>query len=309
MIKPYFDSKIGVLCGGFSREREVSLRSGQAVYDALIRQGYNAHKVDPALHDLAETGCTLFFNVLHGQFGEDGSVQAYLEHLGIPYTGSGVRSLVITMNKYLTKLALIRAGIPTPSFVLATQAYRPLAAEIDYPVIIKPICEGSSLGVEIVDNASQFDDVLSRALTQYGSCLIEQFIAGKEVSIGVLEKEGEPIALPILELRPKNRFYDFEAKYTEGKTDFIIPAELSPEVTLTAQGYAIRSHSVTECCGVSRIDMMVHPTEGPYVLEVNGIPGMTTLSDLPAQAKAYGLSFDELVLLILGSTRHQARGV
>ncbi len=309
MIKPYFDSKIGVLCGGFSREREISLRSGQAVYDALIRQGYNAHKVDPALHDLSASGCDLFFNGLHGPFGEDGSVQAYLEHIGVPYTGSGVRSMVITMNKYLTKLALIRAGIPTPSFKLATVVGRPSASEIQFPVVVKPISEGSSLGVEIVDKAAQFDEVLSRTLTQYGSCLIEQFIEGKEVSIGIIERDGQPMALPILELRPKNRFYDFEAKYTEGKTDFIIPAELSPEVTLIAQGYAIRSHQITECRGVSRIDMMVHPTEGPYVLEVNGSPGMTTLSDLPAQAKAYGLSFDELVLLILGSTRHHERGV
>ena len=186
---------------------------------------------------------------------------------------------------------------------------RPSASEIQFPVVVKPISEGSSLGVEIVDKAAQFDEVLSRTLTQYGSCLIEQFIEGKEVSIGIIERDGQPMALPILELRPKNRFYDFEAKYTEGKTDFIIPAELSPEVTLIAQGYAIRSHQITECRGVSRIDMMVHPTEGPYVLEVNGSPGMTTLSDLPAQAKAYGLSFDELVLLILGSTRHHERGV
>ncbi len=304
MNQPYLKSKIGVLCGGFSREREVSLRSGQAVYEALIRLGYQAQKVDPAFHELSSVDCDLFFNVLHGQFGEDGDVQAYLEFLGIPYTGSGVRSLVMTMNKYLTKLALIRKKIPTPAYWLATVASRPLVADLPFPVIIKPINEGSSLGVEIVDDASQFDVRLTQLLTHYGTCLVEEFITGTEISVGVVEQDGQLIALPILELRPKNRFYDFEAKYTEGKTEFIIPAQLSVEFTMLAQQYAIQSHQVTECCGVSRVDMIVHPVNGPFVLEVNGVPGMTNLSDLPAQAKAYGWSFDDLVQLILDSARY-----
>ena len=303
MTKPYFDQKIGVLCGGFSRERDVSLRSGQGVYDVLIRQGYHAIKVDPAVDDIASTSCDIFFIALHGPFGEDGSVQAYLEHMGVAYTGSRVRSLVITMNKYLTKLALIRAGIPTPNFVLATLASHPATSPFTFPVIIKPISEGSSLGVEIVDNDMQFQSVLSGTLSHYGSCLIEEFIDGKEVSVGVLDQLNGPTALPILELRPKNRFYDYEAKYTEGKTDFIIPAELSESVSQLAKDYATKAHQVTECRGVSRIDMMIHPVKGPYVLEVNGIPGMTTLSDLPAQANAAGMTYDELVLAILASAR------
>jgi len=304
MINPYFDQTIGVLCGGFSKEREVSLRSGQAVYEALVRCGYHAIKIDPVLTELSTVSCDIFFNVLHGQFGEDGSVQAYLEHLGKPYTGSGVASSVMTMNKYLTKLALIGAGIPTPRFAVATPTHVPDVSHLGFPLILKPINEGSSLGVEIVDNEVDYRQALSKTLAQFGQCLIEEFIAGAEISVGVLDQDGVLGALPILELRPKNRFYDYEAKYTDGKTDFIIPSQIGDAFTKQAHEYAVKAHQITGCCGLSRSDMMVDPVKGPFVLEVNSVPGMTTLSDLPAQARAAGISFDELVKIILKSASH-----
>ncbi|NBV41452.1 D-alanine--D-alanine ligase [bacterium] len=289
--------KIGVVCGGLSGERGVSLRSGKNVADALIRKGYNVTVLDPLNDSLLSSGMDVLFLALHGQMGEDGAVQAMLDNAGIPYTGSGVAASVIGMNKIASKWMFLHHGIPTAPFQILADG--PWELTLPTPIIIKPANEGSSLGVEIVDDPAQLQSVVARLTDHYGMCLAEQFIAGAEITVGVIDTANGPKALPILELRPQNRFYDYDAKYTPGKTDFIIPAELPEAVTLNCQHIAIETHVKLGCRGMSRTDMIVNPESGPYVLEVNTIPGMTDTSDLPAQAKAAGIAFDDLVEGIL----------
>ena len=299
MLADLKSKKIGVLCGGVSRERTVSLRSGKNVYSALVRLGYNAVMVDVAHEDVGSCGLDVAFNVLHGQYGEDGTMQAYLEALGIPYTGSRVGASVLGINKFFSKQLMVREGIPTPAFWVITEAELP--KNIPFPLIAKPVSEGSSVGVAVVDFPEDFTRLVSPLLDLFSALLLEEFVTGQEITVGVLELESGLKALPILELRPKNRIYDYEAKYTEGMTEFILPAELSADMTARCQALAIQVHELLGCRGMSRVDMIVHPERGPLVLELNSIPGMTDLSDLPAQAKEAGISFDQLVDIILQS--------
>ncbi len=299
MLADLKSKKIGVLCGGVSRERTVSLRSGQNVYSALVRLGYNAVMVDVAYEDVGSCGLDVAFNVLHGQYGEDGTMQAYLEALGIPYTGSRVGASVLGINKFFSKQLMVREGIPTPAFWVITEAELP--KNIPFPLIAKPVSEGSSVGVAVVDFPEDFTRLVSPLLDLFSALLLEEFVTGQEITVGVLALESGLKALPILELRPKNRIYDYEAKYTEGMTEFILPAELSADMTARCQALAIQVHELLGCRGMSRVDMIVHPERGPLVLELNSIPGMTDLSDLPAQAKEAGISFDQLVDIILQS--------
>jgi D-alanine-D-alanine ligase len=291
---------VGVICGGFSGERAVSLRSGANVAAALIRKGYSVQIIDPAVDDFLNISMTVAFIVLHGAMGEDGATQAILEQRGIPYTGSGVTASVIGMNKLVSKWMFSLRQIPTAPYQVISPDI-PQVLELPLPVIIKPINEGSSLGIEIADTEAEFQDAAHRLTQKYGVCLVEALVTGMEVTVGVIDGSNGPEALPILELRPHNRIYDYEAKYTDGKTDFILPATLSDTMTTRTQAIAIATHQALGCRGMSRTDMIIHPDQGPYVLEVNTIPGMTDLSDLPAQARAAGLSFDDLVERILQS--------
>lgn len=299
MLADLKSKKIGVLCGGVSRERAVSLRSGKNVYSALLRLGYDAVLVDVAHEDVGACGIDVAFNVLHGQYGEDGTMQAYLEALGIPYTGSRVGASVLGINKFFSKQLMVREGVPTPAFWVITEAELP--KNTPFPLIAKPVSEGSSVGVAVVDFPEDFTRLVSPLLGLFSALLLEEFVTGQEITVGVLELDSGLKALPILELRPKNRIYDYEAKYTEGMTEFILPAELSDEMTARCQALAIQVHELLGCRGMSRVDMIVHPERGPLVLELNSIPGMTDLSDLPAQAKEAGISFDQLVDIILQS--------
>ncbi len=285
---------VGVICGGFSGERAVSLRSGRNIADALRRKGYDVKEIDPAVDSLLDMGIDVAFIALHGPIGEDGTIQALLDHLHIPYTGSGVTASVIGMNKLISKWAFVHHQIPTAAFQVISPDV-PLELTLALPVIVKPVSEGSSLGVEIVDTLDQFERVANAATSKYGVCLVEEMVVGTEITVSVIEQSGALVVLPILELRPKNRFYDYEAKYTDGKTEFVLPAELSEEMTATAKALGLKVHQALGCRGMSRTDMIVDPTKGPVVLEINTIPGMTDLSDLPAQARCAGLSFDEVV--------------
>ena len=301
MIPAFKTKKIGVLNGGFSSEREVSFWSGKNVYEALLRLGYNAVQIDPATEDILASGIDVAFNVLHGQYGEDGTIQSFLELYGIPYTGSGPATSILTMNKLFSKQIFVQKKIPTAPYELLRPGTSFTLPAFACPIIIKPVHEGSSFGVEIADTPDQFLEKAPRLTSQFGTCLAEGFIEGKELTIGVVDFEGSPRALPILELRPHNRFYDFDAKYTPGKTDFILPAEISPDETQICQDLATRIYQEFGCRGAARIDMMLHPTDGPFVLEINSLPGLTNTSDLPAQAKEAGIGFDNLIELILGS--------
>lgn len=288
--------RVLVLNGGYSREREVSLRSGKNVYDALCRLGYDAHRVDPLVQDICECRPTLCFNVLHGTFGEDGGVQALLDHYGIPYVGSGVRTSVLGMNKWLTKTLLIRHDIRTPNGVLVHDDFL-LKERLpkSKSFVLKPLSEGSSVDVIIVDSYDELRSHHGFLKDRYGAYLIEEFIAGKEVTVSVIERDSQAVALPILELRPKKRFYDYEAKYTSGMTDFILPADISQSLTTELSELALKVHHLFDCQGFSRTDFLISDNDTPYALELNTLPGMTELSDLPAQAQCAGISFDELV--------------
>ena len=300
--------KIGVLLGGLSDEREVSLRSGENCYRALLSLGYTAVKID-AQRDVAvrllEESVDVAFLALHGHFGEDGTVQGLLEVMGIPYTGSGVLASALAMQKVACKKVVLRSGIPTPDFYeigprepTADAAAR-IEEELGLPVILKPVEGGSSLGVVKCKHRKQLAEAIEEGRTAYGRLFAERFVDGTEITTGVLERPDGVIALPILELVPKNEFYDYESKYTDGMTEFILPARLAPDVYKRAQALAVQAFEAVYCRGYARVDAMVSEDGTPYFTEINTLPGMTDLSDLPAQAREAGISYEELVETIL----------
>ena len=299
---------IGVLMGGLSGEREVSLRSGRNCLRALRASGYRVVEID-ALRDVGrrveEAGVEVAFLALHGRYGEDGTIQGLLEMMGIPYTGSGVLASALGMNKVAAKKVVVGSGLPTPDYCevapeesAGTAAGR-IAAQLGLPVMLKPVQEGSSLGVSKCKTAEQLESCVEEGRAEFGKMFAERFVPGTEITVGVIERDGRPEALPILELVPKNEFYDYHAKYTEGMTEFILPARLEPDVYAEAQRAAIAVHGAIGCRGYCRVDMMVDEAGVPWFVEVNTLPGMTELSDLPAQARAAGISYEELVETIL----------
>ena len=302
------DSKIAVLCGGLSSEKDVSMRSGKNVLAALQRLGYkNAELVvvDKDIADkLAEGKYDVAYNALHGKYGEDGCVQGILEILQIPYTGSGVMASSVCMNKEYTKRVLSTCkDIPLIKsvFVKKGEDVKAACKDLKYPIITKPVCEGSSFGMTKVNSPEELDAAYHEALKFNDDVLIEEFINGFFITVGVLEKDGKAFATEILEIRPKNEWYDFEAKYTKGMSDFIVPSTaLSAEETKHIKEIAVKAHECAGCSGVSRIDFMVMDNK-PYFLEINTSPGMTDTSDLPAQSAVMGIDYDNLVLTILNS--------
>ena len=298
------DAKIAVLCGGMSSEREISLRSGKNCLAALHRLGYkNAEIVDVSeniMNDLK--GFEYAYNTLHGKFGEDGCIQGVLEILKIPYTGCGVMSSAICMNKEYTKKVMGTAGLPliTSVYLLPNEDPVEKVKDLHYPLMIKPVSEGSSFGMSKVNDESELVKAVEDARKYNAEILIEEYLVGIAATVGVLEKEGKAFATEILELRPKNEWYDYEAKYTKGMTEFILPAELSPEMTENVKWNAVKAFEVCGCSGVSRVDFLI-VDDIPYILEINTNPGMTDTSDLPAQAAACGIDYDNLVDMVLHS--------
>ena len=312
-IKRRFAKKrIGVLMGGWSGERAVSLRSGQNVLAALKRQGLQAVGIDVGrdiAQVLARRRIQAAFVILHGPFGEDGTIQGLLEMMGVPYTGSGVLASALAMHKGYSKKVFQEAGITTPSSCWVDKVLNPLddAAHcvemLGLPLVLKPLAEGSSIGVSIAKTAEEACQGIRALYRRYGGLLAERYVPGMTVTVGVLGSGAGCRALPVLELVPKNEFYDYQAKYTGGLTEFIIPARLPGAIYKKAQEVALAAHHVLGCHGWSRVDIIVDRAGTPLVLEVNTCPGMTDLSDLPAEAKAGGIGYDELVLEILDSAR------
>ena len=301
MIPALKDKVIAVICGGLSEESAVSLRSGKNVVEALQRLGYKTIQIDPAKTDVLSQKFDVAFIALHGPHGEDGSIQTLLETYGIPYTGSRANACMLAMNKVLTKSILVKEGLPTAKYQVITQNPESQTLKLELPVLIKPVAMGSSVGVEICHTPEEYVVHAKQLVAAFQYCLVEDLISGKEVTVGVIERNQKAEVLPVLELRPKTDFYDYHAKYTPNMTEFIIPASLSEAQTQEVQSLALKLHHLLGCRGMSRIDMMVDPIKGPIILELNAIPGLTDLSDLPAQAKAAGISFDELVEIILES--------
>ncbi|MGN1125298.1 MAG: D-alanine--D-alanine ligase [Candidatus Gastranaerophilaceae bacterium] len=300
-------ARIGVLCGGMSSEKDVSLRSGKNCFEALKRLGYENAELVVVDENIAQTlkdkNIEYAYIALHGKYGEDGCIQGLLEILHIPYTGCGVMASSLCMNKEYTKRILSTCPeIPLIKsvFVKKGENVKEKTANLKYPLITKPVCEGSSFGMTKVNKPEELEKAYNEALKFNDDVLIEEFIDGFFITVGVLENEGKTFATEILEIRPKTEWYDFEAKYTNGMSEFILPANLSEEKTKLIKHLAVQSHITAGCSGVSRVDFMVKDNE-PYFLEINTSPGMTDVSDLPAQSKAMGISYDELVLLILNS--------
>lgn len=304
------NAKIAVLCGGMSNEREVSLRSGKNVLGALKELGYvNAQllDVDRDVADKLKSGKFEYaYNTLHGKYGEDGCIQGVLEILGIKYTGCKVKSSAICMDKEMTKNLLEANGlniikstcIKYEDNIDVNKAVKGL----NFPVMVKPSAEGSSIGMSKVDTIEDLKAALDAAQKSDKKILIEEYLQGTSITVGVLEdvEKRKTFATPILEFRTKTLWYDFEAKYTKGLTEFILPAELDDKLTEEIQAMAVKAHKACDCTGVSRVDFLIY-NNIPYVLEINTNPGMTDLSDLPAQAKAMGIDYKNLVQLVLNT--------
>ena len=296
--------------GGMSREREISLKSGRKCLEALNSLGYDTTAIDVGrdiVAVLAGERIDVAFIALHGRFGEDGAVQGLLELLGIPYTGSGVMASALAMNKVRSKQLVAYHGIPTPAFAEfdcrqdLEAACEAGSERLIFPVMVKPCEEGSSLGVSKVSTPGRLYETVAAVCRDYDTVLAERFVEGEEITVGLLETAAGLQVLPVLQLVPGTGFYDFEAKYQEGMTEFIIPADISPEVAVRSQELARRIHVILGCRGFSRVDFMVDGEGVPQFTELNTLPGMTDTSDLPAQAQAAGISYEELVEIMLQS--------
>lgn len=297
------DKKIVVLMGGPSAERDVSLNTGNAILAALQERGYDAVGLDLRPHtlfdDLRELGCDIVFNAVHGRFGEDGVVQGALDLLGIAYTGSGLLSNAVAMDKAMSKRIFIAEAIPTPK----SKIYLPedrcetlmqeIIAEFGVPVVVKAASQGSSIGVTIVEEEAQLAAAIDEAFRYSNEMLVEEFIVGRELTVAVWGKEQKE-ALPVIEIVPHSGKYDYQSKYTKGATDYIVPAQISPAETKLVQEVGLKAFKALGCAGIARVDVMLGMDGVPYVLEVNNVPGMTATSLVPKAAQAAGIGFGEL---------------
>lgn len=295
--------KVGVLMGGLSAERDVSLKSGAAVLAALLRQGVDAHAFDPArrsLGDLAMAEFDRVFITLHGRFGEDGCMQGALELMNLPYTGSGVMASAIGMDKWRTKLLWQAAGLPTPDWALpdADSDFAAVEKRLGLPIFVKPAREGSSIGMSKVKQAGELKTAYEKAAQFDSLVLAEKFVDGGEYTCAVLAGN----ALPMIRLIPKNEYYDYEAKYLRDDTEYRCPCGLTAEQEQAIQAMCVKAFEVVGCRGWGRVDVMLDKEGSPYLLEINTSPGMTDHSLVPMAARAAGLDFDALCLRILEQT-------
>ncbi len=294
--------KIGVLLGGLSREREISLKTGKAIRKALVEKGYTASCIDVGrdiAEKLAKEKIEIAFIALHGRYGEDGTVQGMLELMGIPYTGSGVLASALCLHKIMAKKILLQENIPTPAFEFLKRKEVEKEGEekisLPLPLVIKPAREGSTIGISIVREAEDLHRALKEAGKYDDEILVETFMKGKEITVGILND----LPLPIIEIAPKSGFYDYHSKYTKGETEYIIPARISREKYLYAQEISLRAFQALGCSGCARVDLMTDEEGNPFIIDVNTMPGMTETSLLPKAAEYVGISFGELAERIL----------
>ena len=292
--------KVAVLYGGNSAEREVSLNSGNAVYKALIQSGVDAIKIDTKddfIGQLSTHDFDLAFIALHGVGGEDGTIQGMLEFYGLPYTGSGVKASAICMDKWRTKLIWMGLALPTPKFIKADSLdmLKTFSNEVGFPIMVKPALEGSSIGISKVKQASELEAAFDSATSTGSPVLAEQFITGKEFTVAVLGGK----ALPAIQLKPANEFYDYDAKYLQDDTEYLVPCGLSEDKESELQALAIQAYDALDCSGWGRVDFMQDEDGQFWLIEVNTVPGMTDHSLVPMAANAAGINFSQLVLSIL----------
>ncbi|MGB9876665.1 MAG: D-alanine--D-alanine ligase family protein [bacterium] len=298
--------RVAVLAGGISSEREISLLSGQMVIKHCPRDKYIPFHLDP--REILEEGklasfirklkkADVVFIALHGKLGEDGTIQGFLETLGIPYTGSDVLASALAMDKLKSKQLFASLNIPTPPWKVLEKD-KPLPS-LNFPVVVKPQSQGSSIGVTIVEREEELPKALEKAFQYDPVVIAEDFIRGREISVPILEIEGQAQALPVVEIVPKGQFYDYYHKYTEGATEEIVPAPLPMEVEKKVKEIALSAYKAIGCRNFARVDIRLNERNEPFVLEVNTIPGLTPLSLLPLSAKAAGISFPQLIDIII----------
>lgn len=289
------DILIAVLMGGPGSERDVSLASGNAVLEALADEGFNVVPVDITAHsiDLPE-GVGLCFNTIHGTFGEDGEMQAILENMDLPYTGAGIESSRVAFDKVASKQVFVKHGVPTPASEIVDCSGGVKMPAMPLPYVVKPPREGSSVGVHIVENQADAATAIEDASKYGDEVLVEEFVKGKELTVGVLDDE----VLPVIHIAPRSGFYDMKNKYpwlkSDGGTDYYCPADLDAATTEIVQKAALDAHRALGIEIYSRVDVLLDANNQPYVLEVNTIPGMTASSLLPKAAKAAGYDFGPL---------------
>lgn len=296
--------RIGVLMGGASSEREVSLKSGEAVYQALKGAGLDVVPLDihnnNSLEEIKQAEISCAFIALHGKFGEDGTIQEALESLDIPYAGSRATASRLCLDKVASKRIFKQHNIAAPEYnILERASWKKHLKELNlqFPVVVKPSSQGSSIGITFVDKAPDLEGALDEAFNYDDVVIVERYIKGREITVGILEDK----ALPVVEIVPKMRFFDFQAKYTKGASSYIVPAKLPQSCYKEAQKAALLAHQALGCRNFSRIDMILEG-ERPFILEVNTIPGFTSSSLLPMAALAGGISFRELCLKIIHSS-------
>jgi len=292
---------VGVLMGGMSSERPISIKSGKAVAEALRSRGYHVIEIDvdpntPA--KLREHNIDVAWLALHGAFGEDGCVQGLLEIMRIPYTGSGVRASAIAMDKIATKRLLRGSKVHLPDDCVWKPG-EPTPTDLQFPVVAKTPNGGSTIGIHMCHNPEELQQALEDCGRFEPSVLIEQFIAGREITVAVLDGQ----ALPVVEIRPVEGFFDFDAKYTKGQTEYLVPAPIDPVVAATAQEHAEIAFRTAGLSGVVRADFIVDDEGTPWFLEINTLPGMTATSLTPMAAGATGVSFEDLVEITLKSAQ------
>ena len=294
--------RVAVMMGGLSREREISLKTGKAILKALTEKGYMVTSIDVGsdiVQKLVKEKIECAFLALHGRFGEDGAIQGMLELMRIPYTGSGVLASSLAMHKIMSKKFFLCEKIPTPCFEVFQREEimkdLPKKTSFPLPVVVKPAREGSTIGISIVRKDEELGPALKKAGEYDEEILVEEFMKGKEITVGILED----IPLPIIEIVPKSGFYDYHSKYTKGETQYILPARIPREKYLYAQEISLKAFQTLACSGVARVDLMTDENENPFVIDVNTMPGMTETSLLPKAASYAGIPFGDLVERIL----------
>lgn len=297
--------KIGVLSGGPSSEREISIKSGAAVYDGLISLGLDVVCIDPkdassVKEDILKAEIEIAFIALHGRFGEDGTVQAILEDIGIPYTGSGPEASRLALNKISSRRIFHENGIPVPKWKACSRSSKPeaLLKEFPFPFVVKPCNEGSSIGLSIVEAKEEAAPAIDMALSYDDQIIIEEYIPGEDITVGILDEEP----LPVVHIKPKAKFYSFHAKYTQGMSEYIVPARFPKDIIEKAQALGVSAHGILGCRAFSRVDMLLDKRDNNVVvLEVNTIPGLTFSSLLPKAAAAVGIDFPQMCLRMVKS--------
>jgi len=298
--------KICVLCGGWSSEREVSLRSGSGVYNALLNLGYEAYLIDMDKNfEKQIEPFDIIYIMLHGRPGEDGTIQSYLELKGKKYTGSGPFASFLGIDKVIFKHFLIQNNILTPKFLSFSKddnldnLIENTIKNFNFPIVIKPRYEGSSVDVYILKDDKNLREILNLIIEKYNFGIVEEFISGREITIGILGTGKNAFALPIIEIKPIiSEFYDYKAKYTKGGSEYIVPAKIDENLSKKIQEISLKIHRLLNCRAFSRIDAILKDKE-IYILEINTIPGMTETSLLPKSANAIGMSYEKLVEFIL----------